>query len=221
MQFVAPDLLADACGLSVPLIVTGMVAGAVLWLFGWWTHRFWVVLITTVLAGLYGLYEAPAFRTQPLLAGLLLAIAAGLLALALVRLLAFLAGGMTGLLAIQSVAPNWDQPLLCFLGCGLASMFLFRVWMMGLTSFSGTLLLCHTGLLLGDHYGRLSAVAVSEERRVLLNWVCGGVAAVGLGLQYFFDYRRRRRQEDKDDKKERSLGYWLRPPGWGTYKKAG
>jgi hypothetical protein len=218
MQLIAPDILADACGLSVPFLVIAVVAGLVLWLAGWWTHRFWVVLITTVLAGLYGLYEAPAFRTQPLLAGLLLAIAAGLLALALMRLLAFLAGGMTGLLIIQGLAPHWDQPLLCFISSGLVSMFLFRIWVMGITSFSGSILLCHAALLLGNHYGRLNAVAISEERRVMLNWVCGGLALLGLGIQFFVEHRRER----KLDKVERkSLGYWLSPPGWGMYKKAG
>src|ERR1700676_2161328 len=99
MQLVAPDILSDACGLSVGLIILGMVLGVALWLFGWRYHRFWIVLITTVLAGIYGLYDAAVFRAQPLMAAVLLALVGGLLALALVRLLAFLAGGMAGLLA--------------------------------------------------------------------------------------------------------------------------
>ena len=71
--------------LSVGLCATGLVVGLALWLFGWWSHRFWVVLTTTVLAGVFGLYEAAMFRTHPLVAALLLAVAAGLLALALIR----------------------------------------------------------------------------------------------------------------------------------------
>ena len=58
MQLVAPDILADACGLSVGLIIIGIILGLALWLFGWSCHRFWIVLITTVLAGIYGLYDA-------------------------------------------------------------------------------------------------------------------------------------------------------------------
>src|ERR1700731_1635493 len=111
MQLVAPDILADACGLSVGMIIAGIILGLALWLFGWWCHRFWIVLITTVLAGVYGLYDAAVFRAQPLVAAVLLALIGGLLALALVRLLAFLAGGMAGLLAAQAIFPAFDQPL--------------------------------------------------------------------------------------------------------------
>ena len=93
MQMVSPDLIADLCGLSLGLLLAGVVVGFVLWLFGWQSHRFWVVLLTTVAAGVYGLQEAAAFKTPPLVAALLLAVAAGILALALVRLLAFGAGG--------------------------------------------------------------------------------------------------------------------------------
>src|SRR5207237_9828162 len=85
MQLVAPDILSDACGLSIGLVIAGVVLGLALWLFGWSCHRFWIVLITTVLAGVYGLYDAAAFRAQPLVAALLLALVGGLLALALVR----------------------------------------------------------------------------------------------------------------------------------------
>ena len=125
MQLVAPDILSDACGLSLGLVITALVVGLALWLFGWSWHRFWIVLITTVLAGVYGLYDAEVFRSQPLLAAVLLALAGGLLALALVRLLAFFAGGMAGLLISQAVFPSLDQPI-CFLLFGLASLYLFR-----------------------------------------------------------------------------------------------
>ena len=48
MQMVSPDLIADLCGLSLGLLLAGVVIGFVLWLFGWQSHRFWVVLLTTV-----------------------------------------------------------------------------------------------------------------------------------------------------------------------------
>src|SRR4051794_17622857 len=101
MQLVIPEILADARNLSMGFVIGGLVTGVFLWLFGWWSHRFWVVLTTTVLAGIYGLYEGPAFRAQPIAAALMLSLAAGLLALSLVRVLAFLAGGMAGLWAMQ------------------------------------------------------------------------------------------------------------------------
>ena len=53
MQLIATDILADICGLSLVPLCTGLGIGLFLWLFGWWSHRFWVVLVTTVLAGLF------------------------------------------------------------------------------------------------------------------------------------------------------------------------
>src|SRR2546423_2608264 len=93
MQLIATDILADMCGLSLVPLCTGLGIGLFLWLFGWWSHRFWVVLVTTVLAGLLGLNEAPRLSANPIVLSLLLALAAGPPALALVPLATFLAGG--------------------------------------------------------------------------------------------------------------------------------
>ena len=119
MELLAPDIVAEVKTLSVGLCAGGLVVGLALWLFGWWSHRFWVVLTITLLAGVYGLYEAPAWRVQPLLSAILLALAAGMLALALTRLLAFAAGGFTAVLGLQALVPTLDQPLICFLAGGL------------------------------------------------------------------------------------------------------
>src|SRR2546423_5049807 len=133
MQLIATDILADMCGLSLVPLCTGLAIGLALWLFGWWSHRFWVVLTITLLAGVYGLYEAPAWRVQPVLTAILLALAAGMLALALTRLLAFAAGGIAAVLALQALVPTLDQPLICFLAGGLLGVALFRFWIMALT----------------------------------------------------------------------------------------
>ena len=220
MQLVAPDILSDACGLSVGLIIAGMILGVALWLFGWRCHRFWIVLITTVLAGVYGLYDGNVFRAQPLLAAVLLALAGGLLALALVRLLAFLAGGMVGLLVAQAIVPSFD-PSICFLISGLFSLFLFRLSMMAITSLAGTLLLGYSALSLLNHYGSMDAVSWTSQGVVLLNWICGLVALLGFGIQYWLDQRRLRK--DGGDRKSRDSGSWdvLLGQGikWGFGKK--
>jgi MFS family permease len=219
MQLVAPDILSDACGLSVGLVITGMILGLALWLFGWRCHRFWIVLITTVLAGIYGLYDSAVFRAQPLVAAVLLAFAGGLLALALVRLLAFLAGGLAGLLAAQALLSSFD-PSLCFLIAGLLSLFLFRLSMMALTSLTGATLIGYAVLCLFDRYSNLDVVSWSGRATVLLNWICGLIALLGFGLQYFFD-RRRLRRAGADDKKDASSWDVLLGRGvkWGFGKK--
>jgi hypothetical protein len=224
MYLLAPDILQKACELSLPVTVTALVVGLFLWLFGWWTHRFWVVLVMTVLGGIFGLYEGPLFRAQPMLASLLLALAAGMLALALVRLLAFAAGGLTGLLTLQIVAPAWHQPVLGFLACGVLGLVLFRLWMMVLTSFTGTLLMAYSGLCLLNRAGTVDAVAWIEQGAVLLNWLCGLLTMLGLVAQYLLDRRRLGQSERKSSKSSRESAelLWTILPFWGARtRKAG
>jgi hypothetical protein len=223
MQLIASDILADGCGLSITLLCIGLGAGLFLWLFGWWSHRFWVVLTTTVLAGVFGLYEAAIFRTHPLVAALLLAVAAGLLALALIRVLAFAAGGMAGVITLQNLVPTWDQPLVSFVLCGILGLLLFRVCMMALTSFSGSLLMVYCGLSLLNYGGGFNPVDWANEKSVLLNWICLTLAFLGLTIQFLMDRGRK-----SDGEKGAAIDDpWASssPPFWGlgkkSYKKAG
>jgi hypothetical protein len=224
MQFLDPDILRDVCGLSPALLITGLVMGAVLWLWGWRTHRFWVVLLMTVLAGLHGLYEGSAFRDHPLVASLLLAVAAGLLALSLVRLLAFAAGGLAGLLAIQALGPAWNQHLVVFVACGLVGLLLFRLWMMALTSFTGTLLMASAALALMNRSGKIDAVAWTEQGTVMVNWLCGLVSGLGLIVQYLLDRRRQGKFFKRPGKSsDREISLPLPLLGWSlkAQRKAG
>src|SRR5271165_3018990 len=141
MELIVPDILADVRQLSASLCVMALVVGAVLWLAGWWSHRFWVVLGFTVLGGIYGLQGAGALRTQPLIAAIGIGLAAGVLALTLVRLCAFAAGGFAGLMLTQAAFPALDQPLLAFLAGAFLGFILFRYWTTALTSLAGVVLM--------------------------------------------------------------------------------
>src|SRR5436189_225843 len=55
MELVAPDIVAEVKTLSIGLCAAGLAVGLALWLLGWWSHRFWVVLSITLLAGYAGL----------------------------------------------------------------------------------------------------------------------------------------------------------------------
>ncbi|MCI0738201.1 MAG: hypothetical protein L0Y72_04095 [Gemmataceae bacterium] len=212
MQFVDPEILADVCGLSPGITMSGLALGLALWLFGWRWHRFWIVLAGSALGGIYGLFEGPSWQTEPVVAALLLGLTAGLLALALVRLVAFTAGGVVGLVLAQYFIPSWEQPLIVFLLSGLASLLLFRVSLMALTSFLGAVLLAYAGLGLLNHYGVLDAVAWLEQGSQLLTWVCGALTLFGLATQFLLDRRRRRRyrdlrhDDDEDDNWDVLLG---------------
>jgi hypothetical protein len=220
MQLLTPDILRDASALSVPPLVTGLLLGLVLWALGWRTHRFWVVLVLTVLAGIYGLYEATAFQAQPVLASLLLAAAAGLLALALVRVIAFAAGGCAGVLILHELSPTSNHALVVFLVAGLIGLFLFRFWMMALTSFSGSLLMIYAGLALVQRSGAFDTVTWTETNAGLVNWACGLATLAGIALQFYLN---RRRGSSKDKKPSKSSGpkegeFLLALPLWGWPK---
>jgi hypothetical protein len=200
MQLIAPDLLAEAVGLSPFLCGLGIFLGLMLWLLGWRAHRFWIVLLTTVLAGVYGLSSAPHYHSQPLLSGVLLAIASGVLALALIRVIAFFAGGVAGCLLVHALAPSWGEPLVFFLLGGMLGLILFRLWTMTLTSMAGALLVAYSSLCLADRLGKLQAVPWADRERLLLNWACGVFALAGVFCQFTLE-RRRARKQAKDQKK--------------------
>lgn len=215
MHLIAPDILADACGLSVGLTITGLLVGLALWLFGWRTHRFWVVLATTVLGGLVGLYEAPSFKIEPLAAALLVALTAGMLALALVRLLAFAAAGFAGAVLTQSFIPNLDQPLITFLVAGLVGLFLFRLCVIALTSFAGAVLIGYSGLSMLNYYGTMDAIAWTDQGSVMLNWMLGLLTFLGVLFQWVSG-RRGRKHRARDEALENILRF-----GKKAYRRAG
>jgi MFS family permease len=187
MSLLAPDILEEARGLSVALSSGGLFLGLLVWLFGWRGHRFWIVLATTVSAGLLGLTTGPEYGTTPVIAGVLLAVAAGVLALALVRVVAFVAGGVAGFLLMRELLPAWNEPLVSFLVGGLVGLMLFRLWTMVLTSLAGTMLMAYSGLSLADHFGKLNAVAVAEQQAMLVNWVCCALVLMGVVVQFVLD----------------------------------
>ncbi len=104
MNLVAPNILEEVRQLSPFVLATGLVFGLLLWLYGGRGHRFWLALSMTVAGGLFGLCFGRAYSLQPLVAGLLLAVTAGALALALTRVLLFVAGGGTCIWLARTVA---------------------------------------------------------------------------------------------------------------------
>ena len=76
MPMLAPDILAEARGLPVAISGTGIALGLALWTWGWRYHRFWIVLFTTLLAGIFVLASGPPAGAQPLVAAVLLGTAA-------------------------------------------------------------------------------------------------------------------------------------------------
>ena len=137
-----------------------------LWLTGWLANRFWLTFFATVAAGLYGLFNGPSYGVQPLVAGLGLALAAGILAKLLVRMLAYFAGGLAGFLVVHLLLPRSDEPVICVLAGGLLGVLLFRFWVMLFTSALGGVLMTYSCLCLLDTLGKLDMITLARYRRL-------------------------------------------------------
>ncbi|HXD87554.1 MAG TPA: hypothetical protein VN641_13740 [Urbifossiella sp.] len=183
MQLIAPDILAEARGLSGAMLGTLATLGVALWLFGWRWHRFWVVAGITLTAGLIGLNAARPAGVQVIAVGILLAVAAGMMALELAKVVAFVAGGIGAWLAVQWVLPQAQELWAVFLSGGLLGLLLYRVWTMLLTSLLGTLLGLHAGLLLLEPVFSYDAATWAAANNAALNGLTVGVIILGILLQ--------------------------------------
>jgi hypothetical protein len=200
LELIAPDILIDVKELSPSLNVAALLVGAVLWCAGWWSHRFWTVLAFTVLGGIVGLQNAEALKSQPLVAAIGVGLAAGVLALTVVRLGAFAAGGYAGMVVMHAVFPTFEQPLLGFLMGAFLGFILFRYWTMALTSLVGVVLMGYAALALFDRLGKFDAVVWSQNNVNMLNVVCGLMAAAGVAIQLVVAWLRRPSSSDNKDK---------------------
>lgn len=203
MQLIAPDILAEARGLTGAMTGTIAVLGFALWLFGWRWHRFWIVAGITLAAGLIGLNAGRTTGgTQVMAVGILLAVAAGLLALELAKVLAFVAGGCGAWLAVQWVLPQAQELWAVFLCGGLFGLLLYRLWTMLLTSLIGALLAGHALILLTEQFFHFDCVAWVSANVPALNGVVVGVVVLGILLQAIASPEEETVGEKQDEKVE-------------------
>lgn len=184
MQLIAPDILLEARGLTAAMSGTLCVLGVALWVFGWRWHRFWVVAAITLAAGLLGLNAGRAAGgTQIMAVGILLAVAAGMLALELAKVFAFVAGGCGAWLAVQWVFPQAQELWAVFLCGGMFGVLLYRLWTMLLTSLLGVLMAAHAGLLLLEPLLSFDSGRWIAANQAAANGVVVGLAVLGILLQ--------------------------------------
>jgi hypothetical protein len=204
MQLIAPDILAEARGLTGAMTGTIWVLGFALWLFGWRWHRFWIVAGITLTAGLIGLNAGRHSNgTQVMAVGILLAVAAGLLALELAKVLAFVAGGCGAWLAVQWILPQAQELWAVFLCGGLFGLLLYRLWTMLLTSLIGALLSGHAAILLFEQILHYDSVAWASQNVPALNGVVVGLVVLGILLQAVSAPEEEEAGEKKEKKDEK------------------
>lgn len=185
MHLIAPDVLTEARGLTGAMAGTVCVLGIALWVFGWRWHRFWVVAGITLASGLIGLAAGRGGgpNTPVMAIGILLAVSAGMMALELAKILAFVAGGIGAWLAAQWVFPQAQELWAVFLCGGLFGVLLYRLWTMMLTSLAGTLLAGHAGLLLLEPVLKFDAAAWAAGNLAALNGIAVGFIVLGILVQ--------------------------------------
>jgi hypothetical protein len=205
MQLIAPDILAEARGLTGAMTGTICVLGFALWLFGWRWHRFWIVAGITLAAGLIGLNAGrTSGGTQVMAVGILLAVSAGLLALELAKVLAFVAGGCGAWLAVQWVLPQAQELWAVFLCGGLFGLLLYRLWTMFLTSLIGALFACHAGILLTEQLFECEAGSWVARNVPALNGVVVGLVVLGILIQAVSAPDEAATGEKKDEKTQKN-----------------
>jgi hypothetical protein len=205
MYLIAPDLLAEARGLSPALSGVGVLLGGLIWACGWRWHRFWVVVAVTLVGGLVGLQTGRSSGGHILAMGVLLALSAGLLALELARVFAFLAAGSGVWMAASAIFPKGQELWVAFLIGGLLGVLLYRFWTMLLTSFVGVVLGWHSTLCLVERLISFDAVGFAEANAAVLNGAGLAVTALGLVTQSWIERLYLRRQKRLKQVKEERI----------------
>jgi len=201
MTLIAPDILVEARGLTEAMSGTLCVLGMALWVFGWRWHRFWIVAVITLGAGLCGLHAGRATGGAQILAvGVLLAVTAGMMALELARIFAFVAAGCAAWLAALWVFPQAQELWAVFLSGGLFGLILYRVWIMLLTSLGGMLLASHAALLLLEPHIGFDAVEWVSKNQGAVNGGAITLAVLGIVVQAVLTRRERTEGELKSAK---------------------
>ena len=161
----------------------------------------------TLTAGLLGLNAGRAVGgTQVMALGILIAVAAGMMALELAKVFAFVAGGCGAWLAVQWVFPQAQELWAVFLSGGLFGLLLYRLWTMLLTSLAGVLLASHAALLLLEAPMGFNAVSWVTANQAALNGVAVGLVVLGILLQAIAAPDERAKEEaiEKEKPKEPS-----------------
>lgn len=215
MQLLSPDVLADVLELPAAALLVMVGLGLALALTGWRWHRFWLTISVSMISGVVGLRQATAWGIeQPVLAGVLLAAAAGCLALSLARVGLFLAYGLVTWYAMKRMAPPYAIPAICICLGGLFSVLFYRFCVVLLTSVVGSLLLAYGGMAYAQQLNWFPMLNWLKDQPLAAHAGFAGLSGFTLFLQLYF-WRRARRKKlpeytAEELEAERRLGFPVR-----------
>ncbi len=218
MQVLTPDVFADVLELPAAALLIMVALGVLLSLTGWLWHRFWLTICVSLIAGLIGIRQAPAWGiAQPIVAGILMAAAAGCLALSLARVGLFLAYGLGAWYAMKRLSPELAIPAVCICIGGLFSVLFYRFCVVLLTTILGSLLLGFGGLALAQQNQWFPVKTWLLEQSLLVHAIWGGGVLLTLMLQLYFWRAAKRRQKrlraeysEAELEAERRMGFPIR-----------
>lgn len=215
MTVLTPEMLADLLDLPVAALWVIIGVGAALALTGWRWHRFWLTICISLVAGLVGLKQGAAWGiNHPIVAGVLLAAAAGCLALSLARVGLFMAYGLACWYAMKRLAPPYAIPAICICAGGLFSVIFYRFCVILLTSAIGSLLMAYGGLAVAEQQKLFPTMNLLKEQSLIVHGSLAGLVALTLLLQLYFWRQAKKKAKAEysaeELEAERRLGFPLR-----------
>jgi hypothetical protein len=200
VQLIAPEIVAEVGRLSRSGVFAGFALGLAIWATGWMRRTFWVSLAVTVGFGLFGLQIGREAGTHPLVTALLLGISAGALAVELGRLIAFVSGGLATAITIQTFVPSFPEPLLAYLAGGLACVVMYKVWMLAVFGFVGSMTLAYTGLVLAAMFLRLDVMTLTKTKAPIVTGAVLVATLLSMVFQSRFEVWWQTREERNKEK---------------------
>ena len=215
MQVLSPEVLADVLELPSLALITLFVLGVSLALTGWRWHRFWLTISVSLISGLVGLRQAQAWGIgQPIVAAVLLATAAGCLALSLARVGLFLAYGLATWYAVKRFAPPYAIPAICICLGGLFSVLFYRFCVVMLTSVVGSVILSYAGMAYAQQQNWFPMQTWLKEQALVAHASLAGISLLTLVTQlYFWRNTRKRKAAEysaEELEAERRMGFPMR-----------
>jgi hypothetical protein len=194
MEIVSSKLVDKASELPSAVLVLTAAIGPLLWVLGWRIHRALFVAASTFVGGVYGLAHGATFGLYPVIAAGLMSLSAGGLAMATVRIGAFVVFGAllelaaNATVAQQMVEPSrvWLRVSAFFIG-GLLTLVCFRFLVIALTSMAGAYMLVLGGMAVALKHGELDTVAMASDRPGVVTAVWIGIGLLGVAGQYVLE----------------------------------
>ena len=197
MQILSQEALARLVDIPLPLVVAALVLAPVFWVLGWRLHRVLFVASVSLIAGMYGLVHGPKILgINEYFAGILLAVGVGGVAIALVRIGAFVACGLVADSIAAKVAPEYFDPSLlgpvrvvAFVAGGLLSVFFYRLVVVLITASLGAAMMVAGVVSLTHQSSSYDALAGGDDLQMIIAGAFVVLVLIGTGVQYLLAHR--------------------------------